>query len=187
MRLVHAGHVLRTVLLARAPHMIRDRKFHLRTYRRCMVGTEMVDWLLQQSALVHCRTQAVGMWQALVEEGVVVHGKHKFIMSQSPFPCIVWHCMSYCPFPCPELRVKVVLSGLQLWPLSDLDPVIPDASQQEHGVPQTHLCCQWNYTMTIQLSMLKTSENPLYLVISHNKKFDCKRITLVYWYPCARF
>jgi Rap guanine nucleotide exchange factor 4 len=39
-----------------------------------MVGTEMVDWLLQQSTLVHSRTQAVGMWQALVEEGVVVHG-----------------------------------------------------------------------------------------------------------------
>ena len=55
--------------------MIRDRKFHLRTYRRCMVGTEMVDWLLQQSSLVHSRTQAVGMWQALVEEGVIVHGK----------------------------------------------------------------------------------------------------------------
>ena len=74
-KLSHAGHVLRTVLLSRASHMIRDRKFHLRTYRRCMVGTEMVDWLLQQSSLVHSRTQAVGMWQALVEEGVVVHGE----------------------------------------------------------------------------------------------------------------
>ncbi|KAL4222766.1 Rap guanine nucleotide exchange factor 4 [Mactra antiquata] len=76
-RLIHAGHVLRTVLLARAPHMIRDRKFHLRTYRRCMVGTEMVDWFMQQSALVHSRTQAVGMWQALVEEGIVVHVCHE--------------------------------------------------------------------------------------------------------------
>ncbi|XP_052240015.1 rap guanine nucleotide exchange factor 4-like isoform X2 [Dreissena polymorpha] len=76
-RLVHAGHVLRTVLLTRAPHMIRDRKFHLRTYRRCMVGTEMVDWVLQHSGLVHSRTQAVGMWQALVEEGVVVHVCHE--------------------------------------------------------------------------------------------------------------
>ena len=55
--------------------MIRDRKFHLRTYRRCMVGTEMVDWLMQQCSLVHSRNQAVGMWQALVEEGVIVHGK----------------------------------------------------------------------------------------------------------------
>ena len=35
----------------------------------------MVSQLLQQSSLVHLRTQAVGMWQALVEEGVIVHGK----------------------------------------------------------------------------------------------------------------
>jgi Rap guanine nucleotide exchange factor 4 len=40
-----------------------------------MVGTEMVDWVLQHSGLVHSRTQAVGMWQALVEEGIVVHGE----------------------------------------------------------------------------------------------------------------
>ncbi len=74
-RLAHAGHILRTVLLTRAPHMIRDRKYHLRTYRRCMVGSEMVDWLMQQSSIVHSRNQAVGMWQALLEEGVIVHGK----------------------------------------------------------------------------------------------------------------
>ena len=67
--------------------MIRDRKFHLRTYRRCMVGTEMVDWLLQQSSLVHSRTQAVGMWQALVEEGVIVHGKSRLFCS--------FICLSY--------------------------------------------------------------------------------------------
>ncbi|KAL3832511.1 hypothetical protein ACJMK2_024146 [Sinanodonta woodiana] len=76
-KLVRAGHVLRTVLLTRAPHMIRDRKFHLRTYRRCMVGTEMVDWLLQQCSLAHSRNQAIGMWQALVEEGIVVHVCHE--------------------------------------------------------------------------------------------------------------
>ena len=68
--------------------MIRDRKFHLRTYRRCMVGTEMVDWLLQQSPLVHSRTQAVGMWQALVEEGVVVHGES----SQDSFLTQTYKC-----------------------------------------------------------------------------------------------
>ena len=56
--------------------MIRDRKYHLRTYRRCMVGTEMVDWMLSHKS-VHSRNQAVGMWQALLEEGVIVHGKEK--------------------------------------------------------------------------------------------------------------
>ena len=58
-----------------SPHMIRDRKFHLRTYRRCMVGSEMTDWLLSQNTLMQTRQQAVGMWQVLLEEGVLVHGE----------------------------------------------------------------------------------------------------------------
>ena len=74
-KLSRAGRVLRTILLTRGPYMIRDRKYHLRTYRRCMVGTEMVDWLLSLSPAVHSRNQAVGMWQALLEEGVLVHGE----------------------------------------------------------------------------------------------------------------
>ena len=73
-KLSKAANILRVMVLTRAPHMIRDRKYHLRTYRRCMVGTEMVDWLLQQSTLVYSRNQAVGIWQALLEEGLIVHG-----------------------------------------------------------------------------------------------------------------
>uniref|UniRef100_A0A8C5C5M8 Rap guanine nucleotide exchange factor 4a n=1 Tax=Gadus morhua TaxID=8049 RepID=A0A8C5C5M8_GADMO len=67
---LRAGKVLHKAILARAPHMIRDRKFHLKTYRRCCVGIELVDWQMQQSC-VHSRSQAVGMWQALLEEGVL--------------------------------------------------------------------------------------------------------------------
>ncbi|XP_078571706.1 rap guanine nucleotide exchange factor 4-like isoform X4 [Branchiostoma floridae x Branchiostoma japonicum] len=79
-KLAHAGRVVRTVILAKVPQMVRDRKYHLRTYRRCMVGSEMVDWLMDQSALVHTRMQAVGMWQALLEEGVISHvcQEHQF-------------------------------------------------------------------------------------------------------------
>ncbi|XP_076472872.1 rap guanine nucleotide exchange factor 4-like isoform X2 [Babylonia areolata] len=76
-KVARAGHVLRTVLMTSAPHMIRDRKFHLRTYRRCMVGSEMTDWLLTQNTLMHTRQQAVGMWQVLLEEGVLVHVCHE--------------------------------------------------------------------------------------------------------------
>jgi len=57
--------------------MIADRKLHLRLYRRCMVGTDMVDWLLQFPVIVGSRAQAIGVWQALVEEGVVVHGMNE--------------------------------------------------------------------------------------------------------------
>lgn len=42
--------------------------------RKCGPGTELVDWLLNLSPIVHTRTQAAGMWQALVEEGVLSHG-----------------------------------------------------------------------------------------------------------------
>lgn len=41
------------------------------------MGTELVDWMMQQSTCVHSRSQAVGMWQVLLEEGVLNHGKLK--------------------------------------------------------------------------------------------------------------
>ncbi|XP_017568385.1 rap guanine nucleotide exchange factor 4-like isoform X2 [Pygocentrus nattereri] len=72
-KILRGGKVLRNAILARAPHMIRDRKYHLKTYRQCCVGTELVDWLLQQSSCVHSRAHAVGMWQALLEEGILNH------------------------------------------------------------------------------------------------------------------
>ncbi|CAG5896855.1 unnamed protein product [Menidia menidia] len=72
-KLQRAGKVLRNAVLSRAPHMIRDRKYHLKTYRQCCVGTELVDWLVLQSACVLTRSHAVGMWQALLEEGVLNH------------------------------------------------------------------------------------------------------------------
>uniref|UniRef100_A0A8C3GA37 Rap guanine nucleotide exchange factor 4 n=1 Tax=Cyclopterus lumpus TaxID=8103 RepID=A0A8C3GA37_CYCLU len=72
-KILLAGKILRNAILSRAPHMIRDRKYHLKTYRQCCVGTELVDWQIQQSACIHSRIQAVGMWQVLLEEGVLNH------------------------------------------------------------------------------------------------------------------
>ncbi|XP_077579890.1 rap guanine nucleotide exchange factor 4-like [Stigmatopora nigra] len=72
-KLQRAGKVLRNAILSRAPHMIRDRKYHLKTYRQCCVGTELVDWLVLQSACVLTRSHAVGMWQALLEDQVLNH------------------------------------------------------------------------------------------------------------------
>ncbi|XP_037562447.1 rap guanine nucleotide exchange factor 4 isoform X3 [Dermacentor silvarum] len=78
-----AGWVLRTLLLFQAPQLIRDRKYHMRHFRRCMVGTEMVDWLLQVPAThvrLNSRAQAAGMWQVLLEEGAINHvtREHQF-------------------------------------------------------------------------------------------------------------
>ncbi|KAF3694862.1 Rap guanine nucleotide exchange factor 4 [Channa argus] len=72
-KILRAGKILRNAILSRAPHMIRDRKYHLKTYRQCCVGTELVDWQMQQSSCIHSRVQAVGMWQVLLEEGILNH------------------------------------------------------------------------------------------------------------------
>ncbi|KAL6484692.1 hypothetical protein MHYP_G00067370 [Metynnis hypsauchen] len=76
-KILWAGKMLRNTILSQAPHMIRDRKYHLKTYRRCCVGTELVDWQMQQGSCVHSRVQAVGMWQVLLEEGVLNHVDHE--------------------------------------------------------------------------------------------------------------
>ncbi|KAG7282240.1 hypothetical protein CRUP_038408 [Coryphaenoides rupestris] len=76
-KLLRAGKVLHNAILARAPHMIRDRKYHLKTYRWGLHHRELVDWQMQHSSCVHSRVQAVGMWQALLEEGVLNHGEVK--------------------------------------------------------------------------------------------------------------
>lgn len=63
------GKVLKTLILAAssanpASALIRDRKVPGRgTVRHCLVGTEMVDWLLSLSPEVHSRAQASAMWQ----------------------------------------------------------------------------------------------------------------------------
>uniref|UniRef100_A0A3B3YKQ4 Rap guanine nucleotide exchange factor (GEF) 4 n=1 Tax=Poecilia mexicana TaxID=48701 RepID=A0A3B3YKQ4_9TELE len=72
-KILRAGKILRHAILSRVPHMIRDRKYHLKTYRQCCVGTELVDWQMLQCSCVHSRIQAVGMWQVLLEEGVLNH------------------------------------------------------------------------------------------------------------------
>ncbi|GFN77937.1 rap guanine nucleotide exchange factor 4 [Plakobranchus ocellatus] len=78
--MAHAAWVLRTILMGHHGHMIRDRKYHLRTYKRCMVGCELIDWILDTFPKVDNREHAAGMGQALLEEGVLTH-----VCKQHPF------------------------------------------------------------------------------------------------------
>ncbi|XP_017779355.1 PREDICTED: rap guanine nucleotide exchange factor 4 [Nicrophorus vespilloides] len=66
------GWALRTLLLSQNT-CLKDRKVSGRLVRRCAPGTELVDWLLSLSPGIHTRAQAAGMWQALLEEGVIAH------------------------------------------------------------------------------------------------------------------
>lgn len=72
------GWALRSLLLADANGCLKDRKVSGKLIRKCAPGIEMVDWLVNLSPVVHTRIQATGMWQALLEEGVISHGNLAF-------------------------------------------------------------------------------------------------------------
>ncbi|XP_047218518.1 rap guanine nucleotide exchange factor 3 isoform X2 [Girardinichthys multiradiatus] len=74
-RIVKAAKSVYSVMIEKNPGLIRDRKHHLKTHRQCCSGKELVDWLMKQSECLQSRSQAVGMWQVLVDEGILVHVK----------------------------------------------------------------------------------------------------------------
>ncbi|XP_075237776.1 exchange protein directly activated by cAMP [Lycorma delicatula] len=73
--MARAGWVLRTLLLNDMSGVLRDRKSSggRMIVRRCASGSELIDWLLNLAPQIESRQQAIGMWQALLEEGVISH------------------------------------------------------------------------------------------------------------------
>ena len=57
-----------------AKALIKDREYNMRTYPKCFVGSEAIDWLYDASPHVHSRFHALATWQVLLEEGIIKHG-----------------------------------------------------------------------------------------------------------------
>ena len=72
--LSEAGMVLRH-RMKQSSKLICKRKLGNQAVKRCFVGSEAIDWLRKISPLVHGRFHAIAMLQALLEEGVITHGK----------------------------------------------------------------------------------------------------------------
>ena len=68
------GEELRQLLHSEQPAIIKDRRYHLRSFEQCFVGHDMVDWLLKKGE-VESRREAVAMMQKLLENGVIHHGE----------------------------------------------------------------------------------------------------------------
>ncbi len=72
------GEELRLLLHEEEPPVIKDRRYHLKVYQDCVVGHEMVDWLLGKGE-VETRREAVAMMQKLLDNGVIHHGERASI------------------------------------------------------------------------------------------------------------
>ncbi|XP_036615996.1 rap guanine nucleotide exchange factor 3 isoform X3 [Trichosurus vulpecula] len=77
-QVLRAGKLLHRHLLATCPTLIRDRKYHLRLYRQCCSGRELVDGVLALGLGVQSRSQALGICQVLLNEGALCHVKHEW-------------------------------------------------------------------------------------------------------------
>ena len=74
------GEELRQLLHAENPPLIKDRRYHLRTYQACFAGHEMVDWLLKKGE-VESRREAVAMMQKLIDNAVLHHGESDSLLA----------------------------------------------------------------------------------------------------------
>uniref|UniRef100_A0A8D2J4K2 Rap guanine nucleotide exchange factor 3 n=1 Tax=Varanus komodoensis TaxID=61221 RepID=A0A8D2J4K2_VARKO len=72
-----AGRLLCAHLVIMYPDLIRDHKHHLRLHRQCCSGKELVDALLNARLSVLTRSQALGLCQVLMDEGVLAHVRHE--------------------------------------------------------------------------------------------------------------
>uniref|UniRef100_A0A452GW31 DEP domain-containing protein n=1 Tax=Gopherus agassizii TaxID=38772 RepID=A0A452GW31_9SAUR len=67
-----AGRALRNIFTVQASDLIKDRVYLTGICRRSCVGSELVDWLLEHCPFVKCRSTAVGVWQLLLDMGIVL-------------------------------------------------------------------------------------------------------------------
>ncbi|XP_004582508.3 rap guanine nucleotide exchange factor 5 isoform X2 [Ochotona princeps] len=66
-----AGRALRNMIMVQAADLIKDRVNLKGFYRRSCVGSELVDWLLEHCPFVQCRSMAIGIWQLLLDMGIM--------------------------------------------------------------------------------------------------------------------
>ncbi|XP_036183814.1 rap guanine nucleotide exchange factor 5 isoform X1 [Myotis myotis] len=66
-----AGRALRNIIIVQAADLIKDRANLKGFYRRSCVGSELVDWLLEHCPFVQCRSTAIGVWQLLLDMGIL--------------------------------------------------------------------------------------------------------------------
>ncbi|XP_066485236.1 rap guanine nucleotide exchange factor 5-like [Tiliqua scincoides] len=67
-----AGRALRNVFVLQASDLMKDRMSLMGLCRRSCIGSELVDWLLKHCPFIQSRATATGVWQLLLNMGIVL-------------------------------------------------------------------------------------------------------------------
>ncbi|XP_074125594.1 rap guanine nucleotide exchange factor 5 [Sminthopsis crassicaudata] len=129
-----AGRALRNIFTVQASDLIKDRVNLKGVYRRSCVGSELVDWLLENCPFVQCRSMAVGVWQLLLDMGIILSVDHQLYFQDT----YVFYQFSsdecsylYCEYERAEEWQNGVRLLLQLVPLSPARADDCDLPQQK--------------------------------------------------------
>uniref|UniRef100_A0A8B9FI69 DEP domain-containing protein n=1 Tax=Amazona collaria TaxID=241587 RepID=A0A8B9FI69_9PSIT len=116
-----AGRALRNIFTLQASDLIKDRVYLTGICRRSCVGSELVDWLLKQCPFVKSRSTAAGVWQLLLDMGIIlsVDRQLRFQDTHAFYQFSVDECTClFCEYEKEEGWKKGVKLLLQLLPLS---------------------------------------------------------------------
>ncbi|RMC05107.1 hypothetical protein DUI87_18289 [Hirundo rustica rustica] len=116
-----AGRALRNIFTLQASDLIKDRVYLTGICRRSCVGSELVDWLLEQCPFVKCRSTAVGVWQLLLDMGIILSVDRQLYFQDSHafYQFSADECTYlFCEFEKEETWKNGVKLLLQLLPLS---------------------------------------------------------------------
>ncbi|XP_045649010.1 rap guanine nucleotide exchange factor 5 isoform X1 [Ursus americanus] len=129
-----AGRALRNIIIVQAADLIKDRVNLKGFYRRSCVGSELVDWLLEHCPFVQCRSMAIGVWQLLLDMGIMLSVDHNLYFQDT----YVFYQFSsdecsylYCEFEREEEWQNGVKLLLQLVPLIPARAGICELSHQK--------------------------------------------------------
>uniref|UniRef100_A0A803U1B3 Rap guanine nucleotide exchange factor 5 n=1 Tax=Anolis carolinensis TaxID=28377 RepID=A0A803U1B3_ANOCA len=67
-----AARALRNVFVLQASDLVKDRMSLMGLCRRSSIGSELVDWLLKHCPFIKARSAAAGIWQLLLNMGIVL-------------------------------------------------------------------------------------------------------------------
>ncbi|NWX63913.1 RPGF5 factor, partial [Promerops cafer] len=116
-----AGRALRNIFTLQASDLIKDRVYLTGICRRSCVGSELVDWLLEQCPFVKCRSTAAGVWQLLLDMGIILSVDRQLYFQDSHafYQFSADECTYlFCEFEKEEAWKNGVKLLLQLLPLS---------------------------------------------------------------------